>query len=118
MVRHDARDVDIEFSGLIAGEEIVQTVVHLRHEESHTWTYIAEIEAELHVVTLGIEGTDILFQFVGRNEEILEGPFHTHEEMFLDMVDILIEIDDVTIIVGYELRDLCDDSLLVGAVEQ
>jgi hypothetical protein len=38
--------------------------------------------------------------------------------MFFDMIDILVEIDDVSVVVGNELCDFCDDSLLVGAVEQ
>ena len=57
-------------------------------------------------------------ELLGWYEELLECPLHTHEEVFFDVVDILVKIDNVTIVVGNELRDFCNDSLLVRAMEQ
>ena len=93
-------------------------MVHLRHEECHAWLLVAEIEAELHVVALCIEGADILFEFLCWNKEFLECPFDAHEEVFFDMIDILVEVDDITVVVGDELGDFRDDALLVGAMKE
>jgi hypothetical protein len=38
--------------------------------------------------------------------------------VFFDMIDILVEVDDVSVVVGDEFCDFCDDALLVGAVKE
>ena len=116
VVGHDAGDIDIEFACLIACEKVVEAMVHFRYKECHAWAYVAEVEAELHVVALCIEGTDVLFELLCGYEEFLECPFDTHEEVLFDMIDILVEVDDVSVVVGDELCDFCDDALLIGAV--
>jgi len=93
-------------------------MAHLAHEYRHSWTDIAEVEIERHVITLGIQYVDILLDFLTWDEKGFEFPFNTHEESAILVVDILVKVDDVALVVGNKLRYLRDDALLVRAMQK
>ena len=43
VVRDNARNVDIPLAGLPACQEVIQTVAHLRDEDGHARTLVAEV---------------------------------------------------------------------------
>ena len=92
-------------------------MTHLAHENGHTWALVAIIEAELHLVTLCIERGDVIVEFVAWNQETLEFPFYTHKEHTLYLVYILIQVHNVTLIIGDKLGYFRNDTLLIRAVE-
>ena len=118
MIADDTRNIDIPLSRLPSCEEIIETMAHLTDEDSHTRTYIAEIEMESHLIALSVESVQIVLNLISRNQEVLQFPFYSHKEHAILTVNILIEIDDVSIIVGDELCQLRDDSQLVWTVQE
>ena len=104
VVRHDARDVARELSGLPAGQQVVEAMAHLRDEDGHAGPLVAVIEAELHLVALGIERGNVVVDLLPGNEETVQFPLYAHEEHAVLTVNILIEIDDVALVVGNKFR--------------
>ena len=117
VVADDAGDINLKFACLPAGQQVVETVAHLGNEDSHTGTLVAIVERELHLIALGIERGDIVVDLVARNEEAVQLPLNAHEEHAFNLIYVLIEVHNVTLVVCDEFRYLCDDALLVGAMQ-
>ena len=118
VVGDDAGDVHVPFARTVAGEQVVETVAHLAHEDGHARLLVAEIDVGGHLVALLEELVDDFLDMVARNEEALQLPLDAHEQMPLDRVHVLVEIDDVSVVARDESRHVGDDALTVGTVEQ
>ena len=103
MVAHNTGDVNIELAGLPPCQQVVEAVAHTAHEDGHAWTLVAEVEAELHLVASDVERVDQLADLFAGDEERVQLPLEAHEEHAVLTVHILVQIDNVTLIVGYEL---------------
>ena len=118
MVADDAGDIDSPLAGFVARQQVVEAVAHAADEDGHARALVGEVEVECHLVALRVECGKILLDLVLGDEEALQLPFNAHEEHAVLTIDILVEIDDVTFVVGDELGDLGDDARLVGAVKE
>ena len=116
MVRHDTRYVAVKFSCLPASQQVVKAVTHFRYENGHSWTFIAVVQAKLHLIALGIKCCDVIIEFVTRNEKSVKFPLYAHEKHSFYLVYILIKVNDVSFIIRNKLSYLRDDTLLVRAV--
>ena len=118
MVGDDAGNVHIILSGLPPCQQVVETVAHLRDEDGHAGPTVAEVEAELHLVSLSVERVNIFADFLAGDEEAVQLPLYAHEEHAVLAVYILVKVNDVALVVGNKLGYLRDNALLVGAVEE
>ena len=116
MVRHDTGNVAVELSCLPACQQVVETVTHLRNEDGHPRTLVAVIEREFHLVALSIKRSNIVIKLVAWNKETFKFPFYAHEEHAVYLVHILIEVNNITFVIGYEFCHLRYNALLVGTV--
>ena len=116
VVRHDAGYLTLIFTGLPACQQVVQAVAHLRHEDGHARTLVAVVERELHLVALGIQRADVFVYLVARYQETVQFPLYAHEENAVLAVNVLVEIDNISLIVGNKLGYFRYNALLVGAV--
>ena len=117
VIRYDTGYVAGKLARLPTSQQVVQTVAHLADEQSHARTLIAVIQAELHLIALGIQRSDIIIDFLAWNLEPFQFPFYTHEEHPLYLIDILIQINDVSLVIRYKLCYVRNDTLLVGAMQ-
>lgn len=92
-------------------------MVQLAHKDSHTRLLVAKVDVELHVVLLRKERSKVVLHLLLRNQEVVQVEFDTHEEHILRVVDMLIEVDDVTLVERDEVGYLRDDARLVGAMK-
>ena len=118
MVGDDEGNFAIPFAGCVAGKHVEEAVAHLGDEDGHAWLDVGEVEAQEHVVLLGVEGGEVVEDLVAGDGERLDVPLHTCEEHVFDVVNVLVEIDDVAAVDGDEVRYLGQDARSVGAVEQ
>ena len=93
-------------------------MAHFRHEDGHARLLVIVVQTESHLVPLGIECFDILFNFITRHEEVVKLPFNAHEENTILAVNILVEIDDVTVVIRNELGYFCNDAWLIRAMQK
>ena len=117
VVAHYAGDVALQFTSLVASQQVVEAMAHLAHEECHSRTLVAEVQLKLHLITLTVESLYVFLQFLVGNGEIIQLPLHSHEETVVHRVHILVEINDVTIIIGDETCHLRYDALLVRTMQ-
>ena len=80
MVRNDAGNIHIDFSGFPACQQIVKTMTHFTDKYGHAWLHIIKIEIESDSVALCIECRNVIINLVTWNEEVVKFPFNTHEE--------------------------------------
>lgn len=118
VIGHDAGDVAVELSGLPTSQQVIEAMAHLRHEDCHPGPLVAEIERELHPVTLGVQCLDILLYLLTWDGETFQLPLDTHEEHAFLLVHILVQVNDVSLVVGNELRYFRDDAWLVRTMQQ
>ena len=116
VVAHDTGNVHIPLACLVACEEVVKTVAHLADEDGHARALVGEIEVERHLIACRVERGQVFLDFILGDEEFLEFPLDAHEEHAVLAVHILVEIDDVSLVVGNELGYFRNDSRLVGTV--
>ena len=117
MVGHDEGDVHRQVASLVAGEEVVETVIFLGHEKGDALTLAGEVEAHLHFMTPshGLEtGEDLLFL----QGEVLQTPLEAHEKGVLIGIDVLLEVDDVSSMGEDESRDIMDQTWAVGTMDK
>ena len=117
VVGDDEGYLAIPFAGCVACQHVIEAVAHLRNKDGHARLDVGEVEAQLHVVLLGVKCGEVVLYLVAGNGKVLKFPLDTGEEHMLDVVDILVEIDDITTIDGDEIRYLGKDAGTVGAVE-
>ena len=118
VVAYDAGDVHLPLAGIVPGQQVIEAVAHLAHENGHPRLLVAEIHARVHLVSLGESGVHGLLDSLSRDGETVQFPFNPHEEPLLDGVHVLVEIDDVSAVPGDEPRHVRDDALPVRAVQQ
>ena len=118
VVGDDTRNLTGKLTSLPAGQQVVETVAHLRDEDSHAWLLVAVVQAELHLIALGVERRDVFVDLVAGNQETLQFPLNAHEEHAVKLVYVLVKVDDVTLIVSNKLRHFCNNTLLVRAMEK
>ena len=116
MVRYNARNFTIKLTGLPSCQHIIQAVTHLADENCHTRTLVAVVQAEFHLITLRIQCSYVIIYLVARNHKPFEFPFYTHEKHALYLINILIQINNVTLVISNKLCHLRDNTLLVGAM--
>ena len=116
VVGDDAGDVTGKLACLPASQEVIKAMAHLRNEDGHAWTLVAIIEAELHLIALCVEGCDVFVNLIAWNQEAVEFPFYSHEEHAVLTVNILIKVNNISLVVGNKFRHFRDDALLIGAV--
>ena len=117
VVGYDTRNVAVKLASLPTCQQVVQAVTHLTNEDSHTWTLIAEVQAEFHLVTLRIKGGDVLVNLVARNHKSFQFPLNTHKKHAVHLINILIQVNDISLIIGDKLSYFRNNALLIGAVE-
>ena len=78
-------------------------MTHLAHEDGHSRTFVAVIQREFHLISLGIERHDVVVELVAGDKESLQLPFYAHKKHALHLIYILIEVDNVAFVVGYKL---------------
>ena len=117
VIGHNTRNVAFKLTSLPSCQQVVQTVTHLGYEDGHTWTLIAEVQAEFHLVTLRIKGGDVLVNLVARNHKSFQFPLYTHKKHAVHLVNILIEVNDISLIIGDKLSYFRNNTLLIRAVE-
>ena len=117
MVTYNKRYFYIPFSGCISCQYIEKTMWQLGNENSHTWFYIREIKAKIHFIFLPVESSEIIFNFLLRNQKVFQFPFNTHKEYVLYMVYILIQIDNISFVYRNKVCHFRKDSRFVGTVQ-
>ena len=87
---------------------------HFGNKDCHPRLSVGEVNLELHLMFLRVEGLEIFFDFLRRDEKLVEAPLHPHKEDLLGVIDILVEIYDVAVVVRNEIGQLGDEPRLVG----
>ena len=118
VVAHNERYFHFPVTGGVAGENIIETVRHLRHKESHALRTVGEREAIDHIVALSVEGEEVVVDFLLRNKEFFEVPLYAHIKYAINAVNILVEVENITAIGVDKLGDYSNDTRLVGAVHE
>jgi len=118
VVADDAGNLNIPLTGLIPGEKVVETMTHLRDEDCHSGFDVTEKDIEIHLVTGGEHSFEVLLYLLTGNEETVKFPLYPHKKDFVLVIDILVEIYDISAVVCNEFRYIRDNSLTVGAVHQ
>jgi len=72
----------------------------------------------MNVEFLGNQGVKIVRNFLPGDIEKVKFPFRAHEKNGFCPVNMLVEVNNVPVILVKELGNSCQDSLLVGAVDQ
>ena len=115
VIGDDEGDIGFEFTGLVAAEEVVETVGVLADEEGEAVTLIAEVETPRHAAGF-CEGADEDGEVGARDDEVFEVPFGAHEKDAGLGVDVLVELDDIAAVFCDEGGDGADEAWLVRAV--
>ena len=114
VVADNQRDVNSPLARNVPRKHIVEAVRHFGDKNRHPRLAVGEVNLELHLMFLRVEGLEVLFDFLGRDEKLVEAPFHPHKEDFLGVIDVLVEIYDVAVVVRDEIGQLGDEPRLVG----
>ena len=118
VVRYDTGDVAGKLASLPSGQQVVQAVAHLTHENRHPRAFVAIKQAEFHVEALREERVDIQVDLLPRNQKTLQLPLDPHEKHIVHLIYILIQVDNVPFILSNECCHFRNDALPVRAMQK
>ena len=118
VIAHNAGYLDVPFAGIVTRQQVVKAMAHLANEYCHARLDVVEIQVERHLVTRRVQRLEIVLQLFARYDEAVKLPLKPHEEHAVLPVDILVKVDDVSVVVRYELRYLRYNPPLVGTMKQ
>ena len=105
MIADNTRNIDVPFSSFPSCQQVVKTMAHFRHENRHSWTFVAEIQLTCHLVSLGIKRIDVFLDFFTRNQEFLQFPFNSHKKHAVLFVYILVKVYDIALVIRDKSSD-------------
>jgi hypothetical protein len=118
MVADDAGDFHLPFTGLVPCQEVIQAMAHLAHENRHPGLFITEIDPGMHIITYAQFLFNRIVDAFPRDGESVQVPFDAHEKTLIDPVNVLVEIYDITVVMGYESRDIRYNTLPVRTMQK
>ena len=116
-IADDEGNLHGEFAALVAREEIVEAVIILRHEKRGPRHDVGEVQRPTHREALHDRSEGGGDTFAG-DRETFQLPFHPHEEGTFLEIDMLIDVNDVTLIFVEKGREGGDDASPVGTGDQ
>ena len=117
-VADDQRDLDIQFTRLAAGQEVVEAMPGPGSEDGHARAPVAVEQLPAHVERGGEVRLEDRGELRVAEPEAVELPLDTHEEHPALRIDVLGEVEDVPAVAPDELGDGRHKAWLVGAGDQ
>ena len=117
VVADDERNLAIQFAGMVAVQQVGQTVVEFRDEDRQARFDRGQRQAPGHLVFLG-DRREGLIETVDAEFEAIQLPLHPHQEQAGHLVLMLIGVKDVGVVGIKKVGDGGDQALLIGAGHQ
>ena len=117
VVGEDEGDLCIQLPGLVAAEQVVETVGVLADKQRDAFLHVREVQLPRHAPGLG-QGADEYREVSAGDDEVRQVPLCTHEEGAFLGIGVLIKLHDVAAILGDEGGDGAHEPGLVRAVDE